>query len=165
MFAENGITETERIVARSTVLARSIADARIHDHSIANADGCHGWSDGIHDTGAIRPQNPPRRDPHPRNALYDPQVEMVEGGGADANADVAIVDDLRRRYIVAKPQPIQLAVSVDRQRSHHIPRRLYSANRSPLARNATDTRGRTSHFDAVHGGSPSTLIPVTGFAE
>jgi hypothetical protein len=90
---------------------------------------------------------------------------MVERGGADSYPHVVARHELWRGYIGAKSQLIELAMSVDRQRSHGLPRRLYSAKTRPSRwRPGVAARRDTllPHAGAFRAAPP---ILVTGFAE
>ena len=77
---------------------------------------------------------------------------MIQRRRMHTNPHIVERRDLGCGDVVAKLELIELAVLIDRQRSHEVPRRLYSAHTSPVSRNACAFR-------------VATTVPVTGFAE
>src|SRR5687768_15228665 len=110
MLSQHAELETERIVARQAIFAGATADARIeHDRFTGpNPRDCGtGRIDGAH---GVSPQYPGGHQPDTGHAPHGPQVDVVEGGGADAKPDIAVADERWQRQVVAKTQLFQATV-------------------------------------------------------
>src|SRR5688572_22920157 len=114
------------MVAREAVLAGPVADAGVDQDGVANFDACHVRSDRVHDAHAVGADDPRRRDVDAWYPFQGPQIDVVERGGAHANADLIRCAERGLSEIVAKSQLVQATMRVDRERSHHILRRYYS---------------------------------------
>jgi hypothetical protein len=114
MFTKNAVLETERIIARTTILACPVADSRIQDDSIAWTNRRHIRADGVDRPDAVGAEDPPFGDSHTRNALHHPQVEMIQRSRLNPYAYIVWRRELRHRGIVAKSQLIECAMGVDR---------------------------------------------------
>ena len=62
MFAEDPEPNAQRLLTRSTVLARAIADAGVDHDCIAHGDMVDVVADLVDDAGAVRAKHPWRRD-------------------------------------------------------------------------------------------------------
>jgi len=117
------------MLARQAVLAGVIAQARIDDHAVANLELVVGdaaqVADRVDDAGGIGAEDPGRNDLHAGHPCHHEQVEMVERGGFDADADLA-ESGLGLRQIGPVLELVESAVRRDCQSSHAIIGALYS---------------------------------------
>ena len=88
MFAENAEFRAERLLAGETVLARAIAQPRIDDDVVTERDGSDIVADGVDDSTRVSAERPRRNQRDPGQAGDHEQIEMVECGCADPNANV-----------------------------------------------------------------------------
>jgi hypothetical protein len=131
MLAEDTELQAQWIVSRHAVLACAITDSGIHHHSIANTHRRHAIPNTLDNTSAITAKDPPGCNAHAGDAAHDPQIEMIQRRGEHADAHFTRRRDLRRLNVVAKLDLVERTVRIDRQRSHGLPRRLYSATTCP----------------------------------
>jgi len=121
MFAEDSVARTERLLSLSAVLARSIAQSRIDDDVVADAETGHTIPDRLYDSRCIGAKSPWSGDRDVRQTADDEQIEAIERDSMDANAYVARPFQLGHREIIAKLDAIESAVTGDRERLHEIP--------------------------------------------
>jgi hypothetical protein len=89
---------------------------------------------------------------------------MIERGGVHANPHIVRRCGFGHRNIVAEYELIEVTVSVDGQRSHEVPRQLYSPKTS-LAPPRTPGACNRAFTQNARDFRAATPIPVTGFAE
>lgn len=118
MLAEDAESWAQRLLARATVFAGSIAQAGIHHNAVADSK-CHDLiADGIDHTGGVGSQSPRRSDRDAGQAGNDEQIEMVERRGAHADAHVVGAAQLGHREIIAELYAVQPAMRRDRECLH-----------------------------------------------
>src|SRR3954468_6710249 len=130
MFAQQFEMDAKRMFARQAVLAGVIADARIDDDGITDLDLIVGdaaqITDRIDDSGCIGAEHPGRRSHRQAgHAGEDEEVQMIEGGSADADADLAALG-LGLGEIGAVLDSLEPAVRRNGESSHRFMRALYS---------------------------------------
>ena len=88
VLAENLVPQAERVLPDLTVCAGAVADARVDHNKLADRNARDLTTDGVNDATRIRADDPRWNHRHSRQPAEREQVEMVERGGANPNANV-----------------------------------------------------------------------------
>ncbi len=117
------------MLASLAELARMIAQTGIDDDVVADPQlvvrGAVQVADRVDDSGGVGAKDPGRNDLDARHSSDNEQVQMVERGGFDADANLAALG-LRLRQIGAVLDLVEAAVRRDGESSHAIIGALYS---------------------------------------
>jgi hypothetical protein len=118
MLSEYAEAGAKWLLTGATILARTVAQSRIHNREIADRQSRDVAADGVDYTRCVGTEDPRRNDPDTGQAADHEQIEMVERGGANADANIAGAEHIGYRQIVATFNAIQTAVARDRECLH-----------------------------------------------
>src|SRR5438132_1262938 len=127
--AQNPVGQTQIIAARQTELATPTRESGRNEDAISGRTSLHIVADTLHDARDIASTNVRQRHGKCRNTLPDPDIEMIEGAGLDAHANLAGVDGRLDRFLV--PEHFGPAVLIKDRRLHGL---SYPAQLFPPAR-------------------------------
>src|SRR4051812_42972523 len=118
MLPEELEARTERLFTGETVFTCAVAESWIDDRQITHGQSGHLAADGLDHTARVAAEYPRGRNRDPWQTTDDEQIEMVERGGAHADAHVAGANHVRHRQVIAELDAIQSAVTGNRECLH-----------------------------------------------
>ena len=99
MLSEDGVVGAQVVLAGDAVRADTTADSG-GDHDLrAGADFRHGFADPLHNPGSVRTWDVGKRQTEAREALSDPQIDVIKRSRAHPNKDI-VRTERRRRHLL-----------------------------------------------------------------
>jgi hypothetical protein len=110
VLAEDLVPRAERLFAVKAILARPVTHPWIQNDVIADRDILHLGPDRVDHPAGVGAQDKGWNELDARQSADDEKVEMVDRGGADANANVGRAAKLGNGQVVAELDLIDSAV-------------------------------------------------------
>jgi hypothetical protein len=89
VLAEDGVLPAQVVVPREALLTHAARDPRIDDDALSEAGAARAGADGLHLADHVGPEAVRVLELEAGQPATDPQIEVVEGHGPDANAHLA----------------------------------------------------------------------------
>jgi len=115
MLAHDTKPNAERLFSVAAILACPITQSGVDHDRVAHDHMLHVCANGFDDTGRVGPDGPRRHDRHAWKPIDEPEIEMIERGGANPNEDLGGTGRLGLRQIVAELNPVEAAVRAECQ--------------------------------------------------